>query len=118
MIETPPVVPAIKVFLADSQVAPDVLANVLAGAEEEGVPCEVEQRPARSAAALAYEAASKSVLGVGIGVDGEGVLAVHFHSLPEDEPLFVLQYRIDADKVRVTAENAARLVKGIPFELD
>jgi hypothetical protein len=117
MLETPPVVPAIKVFLADSLVAPEVLTNVLAGAEEEGVPCEVEKHPATSAVSLAYQAAAKSVLGVGIGVDGEGVLAVHFQKLPEEEPLFVLSYRIEQDKVRVTAENAARLVKGIPFEL-
>jgi hypothetical protein len=117
MLETPPVVPAIKVFLAESLVAPEVLANVLAGAEEEGVPCEVEKHTGATAVVLAYQAASKSVLGVGIGLDGEGMLAVHFQKLPEDKPLFLFNYRIEQDKVRGTAENAARLVKGIPFKL-
>jgi hypothetical protein len=117
MLETPPVVPAIKVYIPDGVVAPEVLALVRAGAEEEGVPCEVETHPGESAAALAFAAAGQSVLGVGIGVDAEGMLAVHFQKLPAEKPLFVLPYRQEPERVRVTAENAARLVKGIPFRL-
>jgi hypothetical protein len=115
MTLTPQVVPAIKLYLAADFESTATLRELLYGAEEEGVPCEVEKKGAGSALALAYEGALASVLGVGIGVDGKGNAVVHFQKLAEEKPLFALNYRLDAGEVRNLASNAARLVKGIPF---
>jgi hypothetical protein len=109
--------PAIKMYWSRNCDSPETRLELLYGAEEEGVPCEVEEREGGSAAALAYQAALASVLGVGIGVDDAGQMAVHFNKLPEGKPLFALNYRLDRDQVRRAASNAARLVKGIPFVL-
>jgi hypothetical protein len=118
VVESEVRIPAIKVFLSADFNSTETLRELLYGAEEEGVPCQVEQQTSTGAAVqLSYEGALASVLGVGIGLDSKGAAAVHFQKLPEDAPLFELNYRIDVDKVRILSSNAARLVKGIPFIL-
>jgi hypothetical protein len=101
--------------------SPENLRELLYGAEEEGVPCEVESAVSAGgeggAVALAYKAAEASVLGVGLGLDGAGMAALHYNKLPADTPLFTLNYRLDRGKIRGLAANAARLVKGMPFVL-
>lgn len=112
------VIPTIKFYSAAGLDAPDVTREILFGVEEEGLPCEHEEKEGVStAASLAFRAAEDSVLGVGIGLDNEGLLAVHSQKLPPDAPLFTVRYRIEGYLVRSTASNAARLVKGIPFML-
>jgi hypothetical protein len=109
-------VPSIKLYVGsgtDSQ----AVRELLCGAEEEGVPCEAEPAGEGGAVALAYKAAEASVLGVGLGLDKAGTAAVHYNKLPEDKPLFALNYRIEGGKLRGLASNAARLVKGMPFVL-
>jgi hypothetical protein len=115
-------VPSIKLYVSPDFNEPELLHDLLSGAEEENVPCELENTPAgeglSDAVSLAFRAAGRSTLGVGIGIDGRGILAVHYEKLPEDSPLFVVQYRIEREKVRNAAANAARLIKGIPFNLN
>jgi hypothetical protein len=110
-------VPSIKLFVGSGVNSPENLRELLCGTEEEGVPCEVEAAGEGGAAALAYKAAEASVLGVGLGLDGAGMAAAHYNKLPSEKPLFTLNYRLDGDKLRVLAANAARLVKGMPFVL-
>jgi hypothetical protein len=114
-------VPSITLYVSPDFNEPEFLHELLSGAEEENVPCELGKTPLgetlSDAVPLAFRAAGKSTLGVGIGIDGKGILAVHYEKLPEDSPLFVVQYRIEGEKVRNAAANAARLIKGLPFVL-
>jgi hypothetical protein len=110
-------IPSIKLFVGSGFNNAETLRELLCGAEEEGVPCEVEAAGEGGAAALAYKAAESSVLGVGLALDGAGMAAAHYNKLPADAPLFTLNYRLDGGKMRGLAANAARLVKGMPFVL-
>jgi hypothetical protein len=109
--------PSIKLFVSSGFNSPENLRELLYGAEEEGVPCEVEAAGESGAIALAYKAAEASVLGVGLGLDAAGMAAAHYNKLSADKPLFTLNYRLDSGKLRGLAANAARLVKGMPFVL-
>jgi len=108
-------IPSIKVYANSGLYNPTLVQELVIGAEEEGVPCEIGTDTEGSAAALAFRAAADSVLGVGLGIDRGGTAAVHYNKLPEDRPLFTLNYHIDGEKLRGLASNAARLVKGVPF---
>jgi hypothetical protein len=110
-------VPSIKLFVGSGFDSGGIARELLCGAEEEGVPCEIEAAGEEGAAALAYRAAQESVLGVGLGLDRTGMAAAHYNKLPADKPLFTLNYRLDRGKLRGLAANAARLVKGMPFAL-
>lgn len=71
-----------------------VLREVLAGAEEEGVPVAAWPDPTAAtgpagdacAVALAHRAARRSQLDSGVGVDVHGAVAVHHAKLPPDRP--------------------------------
>ena len=117
MLSSEAVVPAIKIYVNSGLNSSTLIDELIIGAEEEGVPCEVDSAVEGSAVALAFKAAVDSVLGVGLGVDRDGTVAVHYNKLPEDKPLFTMNYRIDGEKLRDLASNAARLVKGMPFLL-
>ncbi|MDR2551580.1 MAG: glycerol dehydratase reactivase beta/small subunit family protein [Treponema sp.] len=110
-------VPSIKLYANSDLESPELVQEILCGAEEEGVPCELDASAEGAAVVLAFRAALDSVLGVGIGIDSKGTAAVHYSKLPENSPLFTLNYRIDGEKLRGLASNAARLVKGMPFVL-
>ncbi|HDY3019817.1 TPA: glycerol dehydratase reactivase beta/small subunit family protein, partial [Salmonella enterica] len=62
----------------------------------------------------AWLAASRSPLLVGIACDREKLI-VHYKNLPPSAPLFTLTYHQNNRAQRCTGNNAARLVKGIPF---
>lgn len=117
MIMEEPVKPTIKVALSPSFTEAGVLQEVLSGIEEESVPYEVIQIPSDEAVALSYQAALESVLGVGIGLDSKGKLAVHYDKLPSDRPLFIINHRLEKEKLRSICSNSARLTKGTPFIL-
>lgn len=91
-------------------------SEVLAGIEEEGVPFVVE-RPdgGGDAEVLAAEAAQRSPLGVGVGIDGVGRICIQHEKLTE--PLSGLYSDGKADKsfARFAGHNAARIVVGIPL---
>lgn len=92
------------------------LRQVELGLEEEGIPSELKQWPGQEASVLAYEAAVASPLGTGVGVGTNGI-AVHYRRLPRETPLFfVPEGELSQVESRRLGVNAARLVKGIPFQ--
>ncbi|WP_411512125.1 glycerol dehydratase reactivase beta/small subunit family protein [Escherichia coli] len=54
---------------------------------------------------------------VGIACDREKLI-VHYKNLPASAPLFTLMYQQDNHTRRSIGNNAARLVKGIPFRVN
>ena len=107
--------PCILIYLAPHPGSEEKLREVQAGMEEEGIPYTVVQSNETNAAALSYEGASKSKLGVGVGIGAED-LCIHYVKLPAQKPLFALQEVGSPAQWRHFGYNAARLVKGIPFK--
>ncbi|MDI0562000.1 glycerol dehydratase reactivase beta/small subunit family protein [Escherichia coli] len=88
--------------------------EVLLGIEEEGIPFRIQHIPSGEVIDSAWQAARKSPLLVGIACDREKLI-VHYKNLPASAPLFTLMYQQDNHTRRGIGNNAARLVKGIPF---
>ncbi|WP_378954829.1 glycerol dehydratase reactivase beta/small subunit family protein [Pelosinus sp. sgz500959] len=91
------------------------IREVQAGMEEEGIPCSIMQSNENDVIVLAYQAASASKLGVGVGIGQDG-LSIQYDKLPAKEPLFLLTTPGTPTDWRKFGYNAARLVKGIPFK--
>lgn len=92
------------------------------GAEEEGIPCRwipTEEVDEKDVTALAYTAARSSRLGVGIGVVA-GRIAVHERHMPATQPVFAPGVEEERAEYlcRSAGSNAARLVVGVPLQLD
>lgn len=87
---------------------------MLLGIEEEGIPFLLQRHPAGDVVDSAWQAARSSPLLVGIACDRHS-LVVHYKNLPASAPLFTLMHHQDSQAQRNTGNNAARLVKGIPF---
>lgn len=92
----------------------DTWNEVLLGIEEEGIPFHIQQIPSGEVIDSAWQAARQSPLLVGIACDREKLI-VHYKNLPASAPLFTLMYQQDNHARRSIDNNAARLVKGIPF---
>ena len=91
----------------------DLLKEVLAGIEEEGVPFEVKEQEG-DLDALACKAAAESVLGSGIGMTGNR-LAMQMAGLPKGKNVFELISPGFA-QCRNLGANSARAVKKLPFK--
>jgi flavorubredoxin len=90
----------------------NILKELLAGIEEEGVNFEVQADDNESDAALLSEKASKlSKLEVGIAVTNNQTY-VHVRNLAAGKYLFKIE---SEDNARRVGYNAARYVKGTPF---
>ena len=91
--------------------------QVLYGIEEEGIPFLLEQMTERNVVTAAYAAAQRSPLLVGMACNREEIV-VHFKNLQPANPLFRLTKPLTqrADILRDLGNNAARLVKGLPFK--
>jgi hypothetical protein len=93
-------------------VAPDVLEDALAalcaGFEEEGVPLAVE-RAAGSSQKLGRAAAARALLGIGVGIDGQGACAV-LAAAPARAYL-----EAPPDAVRAFAHDCARIAGRRPL---
>ena len=99
-----------------SRLPEEVLAPLLWGLEEEGIPFEVVSGNGLPGVSAARRAAEGSRLGVGVSVSSEVV--IHHRDLPEGAPLFrVALSGLGAAGLRRMGVNAARLVKGAPLEL-
>lgn len=93
------------------------LKALKAGMEEEGVPWKELECGNESSISLSREGAEWSQLGVGVGIDAQGSISIHFHRLEHTEPLFYCEgTQATAVKARRLGANAARLVKGVPFK--
>ena len=104
--------PAIVIFTIDG--CDGLWREVLLGIEEEGIPFLLQHHPAGDVVDSAWQAARSSPLLVGIACDRH-TLVVHHKNLPASAPLFTLMHHQDSQAQRNTGNNAARLVKGIPF---
>lgn len=104
--------PAIVITVLNHSLA--LWQEVLLGIEEEGIPFSIREQPADSLAQCAWQAAQHSPLLVGIACD-ESTLVVHYKNLPVPAPLFTLAQNQSHLAHRHTGNNAARLVKGLPF---
>lgn len=106
--------PAIHVYysplLNDSSFRP-----LLYGMEEEGIPSVLKKKEGNNSLELGHQAATDSILGVGIGVGADNQIVLHYAKLPKDQPLFQIKQN-EKNKQRILGSNAARLVKGIPFK--
>ena len=107
--------PSILLYVFSHSGCEEKIREVQAGMEEEGIPYTVVRSNEENAVVLSYEGASKSKLGVGIGI-GRDDLCIHYAKLPAEKPLFSLQTSGTPVQWRHFGYNAARLVKGIPFK--
>ena len=101
-MESSVVAPAIVIAVTDE--CSEQWRDVLLGIEEEGIPFVLQPQTGGDLIHHAWQAAQRSPLQVGIACDRERLI-VHYKNLPASTPL----------ARRNTGNNAARLVKGIPF---
>lgn len=102
------------IVIADIDDSLPLWEEVWLGIEEEGIPVLPRRAPSQDVIACAWQSAEQSPLLVGIACDRQR-LVVHYKNLPASAPLFVLTSLQDTQQKRHTGNNAARLVKGIPF---
>lgn len=107
--------PAITIL--DAGAPDEVLREVCAGAEEQGVPTEVLPAPARpgSVAELAHTAAARSRLEVGIGLLRDGSVAVQHATLPSTAPAMAVEAGMPPAACRSAGRTAARIVTRLPL---
>lgn len=106
--------PSINVFYCDKFKKGD-FKSLLEGIEEEGIPFSLKRKEKNDALSLSYEACISSNLGVGLGIS-EKEIALHFHKLNKETPLFIININSGNDVVKNLGSNAARLVKRMPFK--
>lgn len=106
--------PCVLIYVVPHPNDQEKVREVRAGMEEEGIPCTLLQGQGTDNIALAYQGASSSQLGVGMGI-GPNNMCIHYHKLPPREPLFI-SVAGAPEEWRRFGSNAARLVKGIPFK--
>ena len=93
--------------------------ELLAGIEEEGVPCVVERpRGDQDANTLGRVAADRSSLSVGVGIDNCGRISVQHQKLPQSPSGLATDGPADLKAARTLGHNAARIVVGIPLRTD
>lgn len=110
--------PAILVSLAQ-EVDERLYEWISIGAEEEGIPCRLVPAEETDTVANAYTAARNSRLGVGVGV-ASGQVAVHERHMPAGRPVVATTVEEEhaKDTCRSAGSNAARLVIGVPLQLE
>lgn len=91
----------------------DLLREVCAGIEEEGVLYQVQSHEG-DLDTLAYEAAQESMLGSGIGMEGSR-LAMQMQRLPKGKNVFELNAPTFR-QCRSLGANSARAIKKMPFK--
>ena len=91
------------------------LKEILFGIEEEQIPYALTTIEEEDATVRAYKAALSSRLNVGLAYDQENVI-VHYKNLAQDQPLFVVNRKKGRAALRQLGNNAARLVKEVPFK--
>jgi hypothetical protein len=109
----------VVIILAVGPTPAKTISPIFWGLEEEGVPAELYEVEGGEAEALGKEAADRSPLNVGIGINlNDSVISLHHRNLPLEQPLFTLRGAdLHPSDLRVLGKNAARLVKGEPLVL-
>lgn len=93
----------------------DIVKEVMAGLEEEGVSCRIVKVYRTSDVSfIAHDAAELSGSGIGIGIQSKGTTVIHQKDLPplSNLELFPQCPLIDLDTYREIGKNAARYAKG------
>ncbi len=101
------------IFIYCQEADGDLLQEVCAGIEEEGVLFQVLQHEG-DLDTLAYEAANESMLGAGIGMTGKR-LAMQMQRLPKGQNVFELNAPAFW-QCRNLGANSARAIKKMPFK--
>lgn len=91
----------------------DLLDEVCAGIEEEGVLYQIESRDG-DLDSLAFDAANESMLGSGIGISGKR-LAMQMQRIPKGRNVFELNEPLFW-QCRNLGANSARAIKKMPFK--
>ncbi len=106
--------PSIIVNVSDRLKDEDALDKILYGAEEEGIPVEVNRVSGDDAYQLAFDASKSSVLLIGIGVSSsEGV--VQNAKMAKDKPIDAALLSDGEELLRQLGSNAARMAKRVPL---
>lgn len=103
-----------SILIYGNQPDRDLLREICAGIEEEGVLYEVIDDRQDELDELAYEAALESILGSGIGVKGMRA-AMQMYGLPKGHNVFELNHP-DFSQCRALGANSARAIKRIVFK--
>ncbi len=93
----------------------EIIKEVMAGLEEEGVACRIIKVYRTSDVSfIAHDAAELSGSGVGIGIQSKGTTVIHQKDLPplSNLELFPQCPLIDLETYRAIGKNAARYAKG------
>lgn len=94
----------------------NILKQLLAGIEEEGIPYEVDAVNGDELLKITHKAAVYSRMGVGVGINQNRVL-LHFSKLKIDKPILDVNLNENIkDIARNIGNNAARLYKIMPFK--
>ncbi|MDD7268167.1 MAG: glycerol dehydratase reactivase beta/small subunit family protein [Lachnospiraceae bacterium] len=104
--------PTVKIYIVS--IYDDLLKEICAGIEEEGVLYEVVHQTDARVSELAYQAAHDSIVAVGIGIVHREV-AMHLEQCAKGTDAFCL-LSPTADQCRRLGANAARAVKRKPFK--
>lgn len=91
---------------------PDILHEICAGIEEEGVLYEIAEMTAELDE-LSFRAASDSILGSGVGIKGKQA-AMQMSLLPQGQNVFELNHPTFM-QCRTLGANSARAVKKLSF---
>lgn len=102
-----------SIMLYANSAKDDLLKEICAGMEEEGVPFEIMEYMDTHFDVICYEASKASVLGVGIGVMKD-IVAIHLNPLEKGKNLFQMEHPT-LEQGRILGMNAARAVKRMPF---
>jgi len=108
--------PSIKLYYSRSLNNKWFVDQVLYGAEEEGIPVDVEQMDEEDPLILAHKASVDSILGTGIGLSPTEAV-VQQEKLPVQKPVFRALTGSGEEELRKVGANGARLVKRMPLKL-
>ncbi|WP_431222774.1 glycerol dehydratase reactivase beta/small subunit family protein [Serratia sp. L9] len=106
--------PAILISAADGATE-QAWQQVLLGIEEEGIPWHWQHEASGEIVQRAWQTAAQSLLLVGLACTANEMV-VHYRNLPAPQPLFRLAGPQEDECWRQLGNNAARLVKGLPFK--
>ena len=109
---------AVVVHVMENVCDPAITREILLGLEEEQVPAKLATVEYRSDAAIeeAYQASLKSTFGIGISISAD-MAVLHYRRLSKDKPLLMLPINAgDLKPYRTLGSNAAKFIKGRPFD--
>jgi hypothetical protein len=110
-----PALPPAVLVAAHDEAPSDVVRELCAGAEEQGVPTALLGSSSVAAEEAGRHAASESRLEVGVGVGVDGAVVVRHALVPH--AVLTLGAGAPPHDVRVLGGDAARIVAGLPLRM-